>query len=166
MKIDVDSIQDFVTGFVNHSATDHAEIIVQEAPKDGVASFKINGWTLYSYEKLPTELESFAKNVQEKGMPVLGEEKDSALIHEKNPLIRLIAKKHMGTHSYCVYLDYRYGSMNRQILMCDERWICVRENNIGELMAFAEYLNTNEKFGAFEKLDEDGILAVTITKEM
>lgn len=72
----------------------------------------------------------------------------------------------MGTHSYCVYLDYRYGSMNRQILMCDERWICVRENNIGELMAFAEYLNTNEKFGAFEKLDEDGILAVTITKEM
>ena len=166
MKIDVDSVQDFVSGFVNHSATDHAEIIVQEAPKDGVASFKINGWTLYSYEKLPTELESFAKNVQEKGMPVLGEEKDSALIHEKNPLIRLIAKKHMGTHSYCVYLDYRYGSMNRQILMCDERWICVRENNIGELMAFAEYLNTNEKFGAFEKLDEDGILAVTITKEM
>lgn len=166
MKIDVDSIQDFVTGFVNHSATDHAEITVQDAQKDGVASFKINGWTLYSYEKLPTELESFAKNVQEKGMPVLGEEKDSALINEKNPLIRLIAKKHMGTHSYCVYLDYRYGSMNRQILMCDERWICVRENNIGELMAFAEYLNTNEKFGAFEKLDEDGILAVTIMKEM
>ena len=166
MKIDVDSIQDFVSGFVNHSATDHAEIIVQEAPKDGVASFKINGWTLYSYEKLPTELESFAKNVQEKGMPVLGEEKDSALIHEKNPLIRMIAEKQMGNHSYCVYLDYRYGSMNRQILMCDERWICVRENNIGELMAFAEYLNTNEKFGAFEKLDEDGILAVTITKEM
>ena len=166
MKIDVDSIQDFVTGFVNHSATDHAEITVQDAQKDGVASFKINGWTLYSYEKLPTELESFAKNVQEKGMPVLGEEKDSALIHEKNPLIRMIAEKQMGTHSYCVYLDYRYGSMNRQILMCDERWICVRENNIGELMAFAEYLNTNEKFGAFEKLDEDGILAVTITKEM
>ena len=65
MKIDVDSIQDFVTGFVNHSATDHAEITVQDAQKDGVASFKINGWTLYSYEKLPTELESFAKNVQE-----------------------------------------------------------------------------------------------------
>ena len=166
MKIDVDSVQDFVSGFVNHSATDHAEITVQDAQKDGVASFKINGWTLYSYEKVPSELESFAKDVQEKGMPVLGEEKDSALIHEKNPLIRLIAKKHMGTHSYCVYLDYRYGSMNRQILMCDERWICVRENNIGELMAFAEYLNTNEKFGAFEKLDEDGILAVTITKEM
>ncbi|MBR1721749.1 MAG: hypothetical protein IJ727_04585, partial [Treponema sp.] len=74
MKIDVDSIQDFVTGFVNHSATDHAEITVHDAQKDGVASFKINGWTLYSYEKLPTELESFAKNVQEKGMPVLGEE--------------------------------------------------------------------------------------------
>ena len=160
MKIDVDSIQDFVTGFVNHSVTDHAEITVQDAQKDGVASFKINGWTLYSYEKLPTELESFAKNVQEKGMPVLGEEKDSALIHEKNPLIRLIAKKHMGTHSYCIYLDYRYGSMNRQILMCDEKWICAAEGNIGQLMAFAEYLNLNEKFGALEKLENGFFLGI------
>ncbi len=166
MKIDVDSIQDFVTGFVNHSATDHAEIIVQEAPKDGVASFKINGWTLYSYEKLPTELEAFTKTAQERGIDALGDVSDDSLIKEKNPLIRMIAEKQMGNHTYRIYLDYRFGSINRQILMCDERWICVRENNIGELMAFAEYLNTNEKFGAFEKLDEDGILAVTITKEM
>ena len=78
----------------------------------------------------------------------------------------MIAEKQMGNHTYRIYLDYSFGSINRQILMCDEKWICVRENNIGELMAFAEYLNTNEKFGAFEKLDEDGILAVTITKEM
>ncbi len=160
MKIDVDSVQDFVSGFVNHSATDHAEIIVQEAPKDGVASFKINGWTLYSYEKVPSELESFAKDVQEKGMAALDEEKDSALIHAKNPLIRMIAEKQMGNHTYRIYLDYRFGSINRQILMCDEKWICVAEGNIGQLMAFAEYLNLNEKFGALEKLENGFFLGI------
>ena len=160
MKIDVDSIQDFVSGFVNHSATDHAEIIVQEAPKDGVASFKINDWTLYSYETLPNELNSFAKNAQEKGMSALSESGDEILIKEKNPLFRVIAEKKMKNHAYRIYLDYRFGSINRQILMCNEKWICVSEGNVGELMAYAEYLNANEKFGALEKLENGFFLGI------
>lgn len=71
---------------------------------------------------------------------------------QKILLSALLQKNRWGIHNYRVYLDYRFGSLNRQILMCDEKWIYERENNIGELMAFAEYLNTNEKFGAFEKM--------------
>ena len=160
MKIDVDSIQDFVTGFINNSATDHAEITVKDAQKDGVASFKINDWKLYSYEKVPSELEAFTKTAQERGIDALGDVSDDSLIKEKNPLIRMVAEKQMGNHTYRIYLDYRFGSINRQILMCDERWICVAEGNIGQLMAFAEYLNLNEKFGALEKLENGFFLEI------
>ena len=121
--------------------------------KEGFTSFKIDGWTLYSYEKVPSELEAFTKTAQEKGIDALGDVSDDSLIKEKNPLIRMIAEKQMGNHTYRIYLDYRFGSINRQILMCDEKWICAAEGNIGQLMAFAEYLNLNEKFGALEKLE-------------
>ena len=162
MEISIERVQKFLIHRMKKSVTEPAETTVQNPPKDGLASFKINGWTLYSYEKLPSELEAFDREVHEKGADALGKKDDSGLIQEKSPLIRIIAEKQMGTHTYRVYLDYRYGSINRQILMCDEKWICVRENNIGELMAFAEYLNVHEKFGAFEKLDNNGMLAVTI----
>lgn len=32
--------------------------------KEGFTSFKIDGWTLYSYEKVPSELEAFTKTAQ------------------------------------------------------------------------------------------------------
>lgn len=114
---------------------------------------------LYSYETLPNELDSFVKNAQEKEMSALGESSDEILIKGKNPLIRVIAEKKMKNHTYRIYRDYRFGSINRQILMCDEKWICASEGNVGELTAYAEYLNTNEKFCAFEKL-KTGILEI------
>ena len=75
----------------------------------------------------------------------------------------MIAEKQMENHTYRIYLDYRFGSINHQILMCDEKWICVAEGNIGQLMAFAEYLNLNKKFGALEKL-ENGFWKIIMTK--
>ena len=120
----------------------------------------LDGWKLYSYEKVPSELEAFTKTAQEKGIDALGDVSDDRLIKEKNPLIRMIAEKQMGNHTYRIYLDYRFGSINRQILMCDEKWICVAEGNIGQLMAFAEYLNLNEKFGALEKLENGFFLGI------
>ena len=71
----------------------------------------------------------------------------------------------MGNHSYRVYLDYRFGSVNREILMCDEKWICVSEGNVCQLMAYAEYLNANEKSGAFEKLEKIGPLEIQFAGE-
>lgn len=165
MKIDTDMIQGFFDTLTKDSVTSHAEIIRQEASKDGVASFKINGWTLYSYENLPDELAVFAREAQSKGADALGKKSDDVLIKEKNPLIRIIAEKLMGNHSYRVYLDYRFGSVNREILMCDEKWICVSEGNVGQLMAYAEYLNANEKFGAFEKLEKIGPLEIHFAGE-
>ena len=128
--------------------------------KEGFTSFKIDGWKLYSYEKVPSELEAFTKTAQERGIDALGTVSDDRLIKEKNPLIRMIAEKQMGNHTYRIYLDYRFGSINRQILMCDEKWICAAEGNIGQLMAFAEYLNLNEKFGALEKLENGFFLGI------
>lgn len=128
--------------------------------KEGFTSFKIDGWKLYSYEKVPSELEAFTKTAQERGIDALGDVSDDRLIKEKNPLIRMIAEKQMGNHTYRIYLDYRFGSINRQILMCDEKWICAAEGNIGQLMAFAEYLNLNEKFGALEKLENGFFLGI------
>ena len=164
MEISIDTVNKFIIRLVKKSVTEHAEITGQNPPENGVASFKINGWTLYSYEELPSELEALVLKAKEKGADALGKKDDAALIQEKNPLFRIIAEKQMGTHNYRVYLDYRLGSMNRQILMCDEKWICTSENNIGELMAFAEYLNVHEKFGAFEKLDGGGWLEVSINE--
>ena len=128
--------------------------------KEGFTSFKIDGWELYSYEKVPSELEAFTKTAQERGIDALGDISDDSLIKEKNPLIRMIAEKQMGNHTYRIYLDYRFGTINRQILMCDEKWICAAEGNIGQLMAFAEYLNLNEKFGALEKLENGFFLGI------
>lgn len=128
--------------------------------KEGFSSFKIDGWKLYSYEKVPSELEAFTKTAQERGIDALGDVSDDSLIKEKNPLIRMIAEKQMGNHTYRIYLDYRFGSINRQILMCDEKWICAAEGNIGQLMAFAEYLNLNEKFGVLEKLENGFFLGI------
>lgn len=128
--------------------------------KEGFTSFKIDGWKLYFYEKVPSELEAFTKTVQERGIDALGDVSDDRLIKEKNPLIRMIAEKQMGNHTYRIYLDYRFGSINRQILMCDEKWICAAEGNIGQLMAFAEYLNLNEKFGVLEKLENGFFLGI------
>ncbi|WP_191013986.1 hypothetical protein [Treponema zioleckii] len=165
MAIDIDAIQEVFDKQVKKSASSHAEIMTQEKPKNGVASFKINGWTLYSYEKLPAELDSYAKTARSNGIDALGEKTDAELIKEKNPLLRVIAEKQMENHIYRIYLDYRFGSINRQILMCDEKWICVSEGNVGELMAYAEYLNTNEKFGAFEKLEKIGPLGINFVSE-
>ena len=128
--------------------------------KEGFTSFKIDGWKLYSYEKVPSELEAFTKTAQERGIDAIGDVSDDRLIKEKNPLIRMIAEKQMGNHTYRIYLDYRLGSISRQILMCDEKWICAAEGNIGQLMAFAEYLNLNEKFGALEKLENGFFLGI------
>ena len=122
----------------------------------------LDGWKLYSYEKVPSELEAFTKTAQERGIDDLGDVSDDRLIKEKNPLIRMIAEKQMGNHTYRIYLDYRLGSISRQILMCDEKWICAAEGNIGQLMAFAEYLNLNEKFGALEKLENGFFLGIQL----
>ncbi|WP_318664034.1 hypothetical protein [Treponema sp.] len=130
--------------------------------KDGVASFKINGWTLYSYDKLPLELEQFSKEPTRKELDDLLKGGDTELIKAKCPLIRIIAEKQMGNHNYCVYLDYRFGAMNRQILMCDDKWIGITEGNIGQMMAFAEYLNVHERFGIFEKLDGNAWLEISV----
>ena len=125
----------------------------------------LDGWELYSYEKVPSELEAFTKTAQERGIDALGDVSDDRLIKEKNPLIRMIAEKQMGNHTYRIYLDYRFGSINRQILMCDEKRICAAEGNIGQLMAFAEYLNLNEKFGALEKLENGFFLGIHLMTE-
>ena len=53
----------------------------------------------------------------------------------------------------------------REILTCDGKWICVRENNFGTLMAYAEFLETHAKFGAFEKLEKGGCLDVPIADD-
>ena len=51
MGLDISKVNKFVIHRMKKSVTEPAEITVQNPPKDGVASFKINGWTLYSYEK-------------------------------------------------------------------------------------------------------------------
>ena len=46
----------------------------------------LDGWKLYSYEKVPSELEAFTKTAQERGIDALGDVSDDRLIKEKNPL--------------------------------------------------------------------------------
>lgn len=160
--VSIDKVINLVEKFAKRAETNHAEIMTQEKPKDGVASFKINGWTLYSYDKLPLELEQFSKEATRKELDDLLKGCDTELIKAKSPLIRIIAEKQMGNHNYCVYLDYRFGAMNRQILMCDDKWIGITEGNIGQMMAFAEYLNVHERFGIFEKLDGNAWLEISV----
>ena len=160
--VSIDKVINLVEKSEKRAETNHAEIMTQENPKDGVASFKINGWTLYSYDKLPLELEQFSKEPTRKELDDLLKGGDAELIKAKSPLIRIIAEKQMGNHNYCVYLDYRFGAMNRQILMCDDKWIGITEGNIGQMMAFAEYLNVHERFGIFEKLDGNAWLEISV----
>lgn len=160
--VSIDKVINLVEKCAKSAETNHAEIMTQENPKDGVASFKINGWTLYSYDKLPLELEQFSKEPTRKELDDLLKGGDAELIKAKSPLIRIIAEKQMGNHNYCVYLDYRFGAMNRQILMCDDKWIGITEGNIGQMMAFAEYLNVHERFGIFEKLDGNAWLEISV----
>lgn len=160
--VSIDKVINLVEKCAKRAETNHAEIMTQENPKDGVASFKINGWTLYSYDKLPLELEQFSKDPTRKELDDLLKGGDAELIKAKSPLIRIIAEKQMGNHNYCVYLDYRFGAMNRQILMCDDKWIGTTEGNIGQMMAFAEYLNVHERFGIFEKLDGNAWLEISV----
>ena len=160
--VSIDKEINLVEECAKRAETNHAEIMTQENPKDGVASFKINGWTLYSYDKLPLELEQFSKEPTRKELDDLLKGGDAELIKAKSPLIRIIAEKQMGNHNYCVYLDYRFGAMNRQILMCDDKWIGITEGNIGQMMAFAEYLNVHERFGIFEKLDGNAWLEISV----
>ena len=160
--VSIDKVINLVEKCAKIAETNHAEIMTQENPKDGVASFKINGWTLYSYDKLPLELEQFSKEPTRKELDDLLKGGDAELIKAKSPLIRIIAEKQMGNHNYCVYLDYRFGAMNRQILMCDDKWIGITEGNIGQMMAFAEYLNVHERFGIFEKLDGNAWLEISV----
>lgn len=160
--VSIDKEINLVEECAKRAETNHAEIMTQENPKDGVTSFKINGWTLYSYDKLPLELEQFSKEPTRKELDDLLKGGDAELIKAKSPLIRIIAEKQMGNHNYCVYLDYRFGAMNRQILMCDDKWIGITEGNIGQMMAFAEYLNVHERFGIFEKLDGNAWLEISV----
>ena len=160
--VSIDKVINLVEKCAKRTETNHAEIMTQENPKDEVASFKINGWTLYSYDKLPLELEQFSKEPTRKELDDLLKGGDAELIKAKSPLIRIIAEKQMGNHNYCVYLDYRFGAMNRQILMCDDKWIGITEGNIGQMMAFAEYLNVHERFGIFEKLDGNAWLEISV----
>lgn len=160
--VSIDKEINLVEECAKRAETNHAEIMTQENPKDGVTSFKINGWTLYSYDKLPLELEQFSKEPTRKELDDLLKGGDAELIKAKSPLIRIIAEKQMGNHNYCVYLDYRFGVMNRQILMCDDKWIGTTEGNIGQMMAFAEYLNVHERFGIFEKLDGNAWLEISV----
>ena len=160
--VSIDKVINLVEECAKRAKTNHAEIMTQENPKHGVASFKINGWTLYSYDKLPLELEQFSKEPTRKELDDLLKGGDAELIKAKSPLIRIIAEKQMGNHNYCVYLDYRFGAMNRQILMCDDKWIGITEGNIGQMMAFAEYLNVHERFGIFEKLDGNAWLEISV----
>ncbi len=151
---------------ISQSHFDKSDLITVSCPQcsENLFTFSRNivldGWKLYFYEKVPSELEAFTKTAQERGIDALGDVSDDRLIKEKNPLIRMIAEKQMGNHTYRIYLDYRFGSINRQILMCDEKRICAAEGNIGQLMAFAEYLNLNEKFGALEKLENGFFLGI------
>ena len=160
--VSIDKVLNLGEKCAKRAETNNAEIMTQENPNDGVASFKINGWTLYSYDKLPLELEQFSKEPTRKELDDLLKGGDAELIKAKSPLILIIAEKQMGNHNYCVYLDYRFGAMNRQILMCDDKWIGITEGNIGQMMAFAEYLNVHERFGIFEKLDGNAWLEISV----
>ena len=51
--------------------------------KEGFTSFKIDGWKLYSYEKVPSELEAFTKTAQERGIDALGNVSDDILIKKR-----------------------------------------------------------------------------------
>lgn len=85
---------------------------------------------------------------------VLPEGGDEKRLKSGDNLIRLIAEKKMN-HHYKIYKDWAFGGTNREILTCDGKWICVELNNFGVLMAYADYLERNEKFGVFEKLEKD-----------
>lgn len=47
MTINIDKISNVLENCVKKSLTSHAEIMTQVSQKNGDASFKINGWTLF-----------------------------------------------------------------------------------------------------------------------
>ena len=52
--------------------------------KEGFTSFKIDGWKLYSYEKVPSELEAFTKTAQKRGIDALGDVSDDSVLPKVN----------------------------------------------------------------------------------
>lgn len=132
--------------------------------------FNMDGWTLYSYEKEPFMYDVYLKEKEnaiaegKSAIETLPKDNDVERIKKGDNLIRLIAEKKMK-HHYRIYKDWAFGNLNREILTCDEKEICVTENNIGELMAYSEYLESQVEFGAFEKLEKDGWLAIHIADE-
>lgn len=134
--------------------------ILKETKKDPSSTFEMDGWKLYSYENPPQGYDSYLKDIKNADaegksvVEVLPEGGDEKRLKSGDNLIRLIAEKKMN-HHYKIYKDWAFGGTNREILTCDGKWICVELNNFGVLMAYADYLERNEKFGVFEKLEKD-----------
>ena len=142
--------------------------VILEFPKEEPSAvFEMDGWNLYSYENPPLGYDQYLKDVKKaeadgKSMfDVMPQGGDEERLKRGDYLIRLIAEKKIN-HHYKIYKDWAFGGMNREILTCDDKRICVEENNFAALMAYADFLERNEKLGAFEKLEKGDFLEVHI----